>query len=242
MDPIKAKFFQADFEVSFRGHGLQMRGLFSDKGITKIHYKKDLPEAWGEAYGKAVVVGLDTLKLKGVLFQQFAEGGMFFEIRFYELEPPVVAYLQQRVEIEGISPGWVREFPRIPVQGVKDPELPMPSMGILRFGGEEHFVEVANFTLGGIRVEVQGNHLGDLRVGTVVSFDLVASSGDVLNNMSAEVRNIAMHERENERKQKHTTRSFGLKFVQLDPRTKQKYRNLIRDYCLILQRRYDDKS
>jgi hypothetical protein len=109
---------------------------------------------------------------------------------------------------------------------------------MVRFVGQEHFVNVMNFTLGGLRIETMGDTLAELRVGAHLSFDLITTNGEVFANLSAEVRNIAVHERENPDGTKSSTRSFGLRFKEMDPVNDRKYRNLIREYCLILQKRF----
>ena len=107
---------------------------------------------------------------------------------------------------------------------------------MVRFVGQEIFVNVLNFTLGGIRIETIGDHLGEIRVGAVLSFDLLTSTGEIMANLTAEVRNIAAHE-SNEDGSRRVSRSFGLRFTNMDPVNERKYRTLIRDYCLVLQKR-----
>jgi hypothetical protein len=240
MDPIQPKFFQTSFEVEFRGEKLSLRGLVSPSGITKIFLSQGLPASWKEALGATVTVRLDPVNITGVLLQQFVEHGTFYEIKFRDLADSVLEYLERRMTSEGMNPGWQRKYPRIPVKGYEDPELPVPNLCMVRFVGQEIFVNVMNFTLGGIRIETLGDSLGEIRVGSTLHFDLITSTGEILANLSAEVRNIAVHDH-------HTaagttlTRSFGLRFTDMDPGNEKKYRNIIREYCVILQKRLEAK-
>ncbi|MGE3262873.1 MAG: PilZ domain-containing protein [Bacteriovoracia bacterium] len=233
MDPIQAKFFHSGFDIEYQGQSLNLQGLFSEQGITKIFLSAGLSDFWKNAIGQPVNVSLPPLKLSGVLLQQHVEHGSFFEIRFRGLDENQKAFLRQRMTAEGISPGWQRKFPRINVNGIQDPDFPVPNLCMVRFASQDFFVNVLNFTLGGLRIETLGDHLGEVRVGAMLSFDLLTTTGSIMANLSAEVRNLTAHEHED----KTITRSFGLRFVNMDPANEKKYREMIRDYCLLLQKR-----
>jgi hypothetical protein len=236
MDPIQAKFYESNFEITYLGNSFAMRGLVSESGITKVYLSAGLPETWRERVGNPLKVKLDMFEIGAVLLQQQVSHGTFYEVRFQNLPEPARQYIRQRILAEGISPGWKRDFPRIPVSRVVDPELPVPNLCMVRFVGQEIFVNVLNFTLGGIRIETLGDHLAELRVGSMLSFDLLTSNGEIMANLNAEVRNIATHEGHADKTQQ-TTRSFGLRFQGMDPVNERKYRGLIRDYCTVLNKR-----
>ncbi|HEY8279838.1 MAG TPA: PilZ domain-containing protein [Bdellovibrionota bacterium] len=240
MDPILPKFFQSSFDIRHGTYSLSLRGLISPTGVTKIFLTAGLPEYWKAVVGESVAVKLDSVEIKGVLLQQYVEHGTFYEIKFREVAQPAKDYLEQRLKNEGSPPGWQRKYPRIPVKGYEDPELPVPNLCMVRFIGQEIFVNVMNFTLGGLRIETLSDSLAELRVGSVLHFDLVTSTGEILANLSAEVRNIAVHDHET-KEGVALTRSFGLKFVNMDPVNERKYRTLIRDYCMVLQKRLLEK-
>jgi hypothetical protein len=238
MDPIKAKFFQGNFDLEHGNNKINLRGLLSEQGITKIFLTGAVPDFWKTMIGQAVVVKLDSLTISGVLIQQFVEHGSYYEVRFRGLDENQKTFLRQRTTTEGISPGWQREFPRIPLGGLADPELPVPNLCMVRFAGQEFFVNVLNFTIGGIRIETIGNSLGQVRVGAILHFDLLTSTGEILGNLSGEVRNLSEHEHTD----KTLTRSFGIRFVNLDPVNERKYKELIKAYCLILQKRLAEEK
>lgn len=238
MDPIKAKFFQSSFEIEFQGQKLEMRGLVSEWGVTKIFLPGGLPDFWRDAMGQAIIARIDGISFSAVLLRHTVEHGIYYELRFPNIDENQKAFLRQRVAAEGISPGWKREFPRIPVTLGEDPELPVPNLCIVHFLGKDIFVNVMNFTLGGLRIETIGDNLSELRVGALLQFDLLTSTGAILADLSAEVRNISLHEHE-EGARKNITRSFGLRIKNMDPVNDRKYRDLIRDYCLVLQKRFE---
>lgn len=236
MDPVKAKFYQSGFEIESGGESLSLKGLVSERGITKI-FCSNLPAFWEALIGRTVKVKIDRMEIEGVLLRQFVEHGSFFEVKFNGLQEPHRNYIRQRIASEGISPGWQRQFPRIPVVESQDPNLPVPSLCMVHFLGKEVFVNVVNFTLGGLRVETMGDELKELRVGSVIQFDLGTSTGGVLPNLTGEIRNVAELERAGEG---GLTRAFGLRIINWDPVNERKYKELIRDYCLVMQKNMKD--
>jgi hypothetical protein len=240
-DPTQPKFVATVFEIAHKGNTLELKGLVSVTGVTKIFLPSGLPSEWKDILGQVVSVRIGNVILKGNFIHQQVEHGVVYEIKFEDIDEPTRRYIEQRMEAEGISPGWKRKYPRIPVKGYDDPELPVPNLCMVRFVGQEIFVNVVNFTLGGIRIETLGDSLQEIRVGSVLHFDLITSSSEIFANLSGEVRNIAVHDR-NTPEGRLLTRSFGLSFVDMDPVNEKKYRNLIKTYCEMLKTRLTKKE
>lgn len=240
MDPNQPKFVASGFEIESDGNTLELKGLVSPTGITKIYLQTGLPPEWKAALGKTVNVRFGNITVPGVFIHQQIEHGIIYEIKFGELEEAFRKYIEARIEAEGVAPGWKRKYPRIPVKGYDDPELPVPNLCMVRFVGQEIFVNVMNFTIGGLRIETLGDNLAELRVGSVLHFDLITSTSDIFANLSGEVRNIAVHDA-NTPEGRSLTRSFGLRFIDMDPVNEKKYRNLIRVYCEVLKKRLTEK-
>lgn len=240
-DPIKPLFFETSFQVEYADQRVDLKGLISESGITKIFITGKPPLFLEMALGHTVNVYIDVLTVRGVLGQQFVEHGSYYEIRFVELKDPQRNFIKQRIETDGKNPGWQRQFPRIPVdRSHDDPELPVANLCLIRFVGQEVFVSVLNFTLGGLRVETFGDNLSELRVGARVSFDLITNTGNIMTNFTGEVRNISTNEN-NADGTKVITRSFGIRMVDMHPVNERKYRDLIRDYCQALMKRFEGK-
>lgn len=237
MDPNKAKFYLAVFEIRHMGHSLELRGLISPSGITKVHFPLKADPIWATLVGNKVDVVVDGYSISGFLAKQSVEHGNFHEIRFREMPEAVSIYLAHKIASEGVDPGWKRKFPRIPIVEGDEDDLPVPNLCVVRFIGQEVFVNVMNFTLGGIRIRTLTNVLSELRVGSIVHFDLIATNGAVLPNVCGEVKNIAIHQSE-EVGSSDITRSFGLEFKDLDPVNERRYKDLIKDYCLTLQKKF----
>lgn len=240
MDPTQPKFVATSFVIEHKGNTLELKGLVTVTGITKIFLPSGLPSEWKDILGQVVNVRIGNAVIQGNVIHQQVEHGIVYEIKFENLDEPTKKYIEQRMEAEGISPGWKRKFPRIPVKGYDDPDLPVPNLCMVRFVGQEIFVNVVNFTLGGIRIETLGDSLQEIRVGSVLHFDLITSNSEIFANLSGEVRNIAVHDRNTE-EGRLVTRSFGLSFVNMDPVNEKKYRHLIRTYCEMLKERLTKK-
>lgn len=235
MDPVKAKFYQASFEIETGGQSLALKGLVSEYGVTKI-FHAHMPPFWEAQVGRTLTLSLDRMLISAVLLRQYVEHGSFYELRFRNLDEAHRNYIRQRVAGEGISPGWQRQFPRIPVNSTIDPSLPVPSLCMVHFLGKEIFVNVVNFTLGGLRIETIDDELKELRVGSVFQFDLGTSTGGVMPNLTGEVRNVAEQEQAAGRK----VRAFGLRIINWDPVNERKYKELIKDYCLAMQKTFTE--
>lgn len=231
-----AKFFQSDFEIEFADLKADLRGLVSETGITKIAIPKNSEKVLELALGAQVNVYIGVLYLQGIFLQQTIENSTYYEVRFVNMKDPQRDYLKQRIEVSGRFPGWQRRYPRIPVQE-DESDLPVANLCHIRHGGQEIFVNVINFTLGGIRVETFGDNLSELKVKTEINFDLLTNTGNVINNFTGEIRNISQHERLG-KDGKIITRSFGIKLLSLHPENEKKYRALIREHCQGLMKKF----
>jgi len=210
------KFFPADFSVAFQGKQIPLRGLLSELGITRVVAIENLPSDWKNIFGKTSTITLDQFKVPGVMVQHFDAGGACTLVRFFELGSEQRDHIRKLIDSGGVLPGWQRKLPRIPVES-EDPDLPLPSLCTLRFAGQEVYVEVKNFTLGGLGVKAMGTQLADARVGTQLQLDLITTRGDTISNFSAEIMNISVHDRALEIGDTSTLRFFGLrKFCDYD--------------------------
>jgi hypothetical protein len=237
-DPANPKFFQANVEMECNGARCEARGMISERGVTRIYLSNGPPKEF--RFDMPINVKVDFLNCQGILMKQIVEHGIFYEVQFLNLKEAQLDYIRQRVESDGINPGWQRKFPRISVVGMNETDLPVPNLCMVRFVGQEVFVNVMNFTLGGLRIETMGDALGELRVGARIQFDLMTTMGDVLRNMPGEVRNISFNE-QNTKEGKVITRSFGIKLLDVDPVNEKRYKGMIKDYCLALQKKLNEK-
>ncbi len=232
----KAKFFQSDFRIEYEKNVFEVNGLFSEYGITKLHVISRPPPFIDIVFGHSALIRLGDLTFNGLLIKQFTELGSNYEVRFVELSAEQKNALRERVEREGMHPGWVRKYPRISVKEALALGLPALNFCVMRFLGTENFSSVLNFTLEGIRVEVTEGEMTEAKVGTIVHFDLMTNAGETIAGLAGEIRNISVHEYEEGAKLK-VHKSLGIKLVSVSATQKQKYGDLIRDYCQAVLKR-----
>jgi hypothetical protein len=234
----KAKFLSASFRLICQGTTFDLRGLISEWGVTRVYVETRPPPYIETAIGHLCTIELGRLTMKGRLSRHFSEGASFFEIRFEKMDEPQLTFLQNLMETEGIHPGWIRRYPRIPVKQAEDQKLLVITLCLIRFLGEEIFAPVQNFSLGGMGIELEGADMfRDARVGKVVNLDLMTNQGEVLKNITAEVRNVSLIESVVDGKITITKRWIGLRFQNIELEQKTRFHGLIRDLCSELKRR-----
>jgi hypothetical protein len=238
-DPIFPKFLQKTFLIRHNDTAMSLSGLLSTNGITRI-YSKDVDEAkiLAMLVGKLIQVRLGDHDLQGVLERQFSESGAFFEVRFVNLAPTALAEIQANVNASGGAPGWHRNHPRVPVELALQSNLVVPSLCIIKTGKGEHYLNVVNFTLGGVRLETMNDVLSEVKVGEKLAFDLLTSLGEFISGLEGEVRNIGTHHLR-DKSVMDVKRSFGIKLGQMSYQNDKKYKAIIKNLCESLKKSFD---
>lgn len=227
----KAKFLDASFQLEHAGKTFGLRGLISLKGATKVRVDADSTADIDHAFGHVADIHLGRLTLKGSLTKHFSADGAAYEVRFRDMDEEKTNFLQQMIEMEGVKPGWMRRYPRIPVRAAEKADLPVVTLCMIRFMGSEVISPVLNFSLGGLRIELGGEEsLPEIQVGSVIHFDMMTSSGDVFSEFMGEVRNVSVSETVYSGS-KEISRTIGVSFLGMKPDLKKKYHGLIRDFC-----------
>jgi len=226
----KAKFFRSNFQLENQGQVFELSGLVSDYGITKVSILSRPPPFIDTAFGHLIKIQIGDVAAEGLLVRNYTDLGTGYEVRFQELGEAQRIILRQRMELEGGFPEWVRKFPRISVKDALALDLPVFNMCFIRVLGGESFVSVLNFTLDGIRVEIIGDDLKDVRVGMVVHFDLLTNADISLENVSGEIRNMSVIEQEQDG-ERRVTRSIGIRLQPLEYVQKRKMDKLITNLC-----------
>lgn len=235
-DPRRPKFIQKKFFLQDGDTNVELIGLMSAHGFTRIYSKDDtVAEIMAKIAGKPIDIRIDSFDLNSIIEKQFAEEGSFFEVRFINISPSVLEQLELKVEQEGSEPSWHRLHPRIAISTIATMSMNVPTMCVIKHGGQEHYLNVLNFTVGGLRLETMADILADIKVGHILPFDLVTTSGDSLFNIQGEVRNVGVHSLQ-DKKATEIRRSFGIKIGRMEPQNLSKYNEMIRRLCEALKR------
>lgn len=229
------RFVAAKLRIEFNGQSTEVDAHVSTMGATRIFFQNTLPPFLSASFGKEISIIYKNHSCTGLLIQQNVDHGIYYDIKFLKIPAEANDQIQKDIDAEGSTPSWIRKHPRITVESMET-ELPVPSLCTVYFLGQPHFVNVLNFTLGGIRVETVSDELEGLRVGAKVQFDLIATNGMVFNNMSGVVRNISTRIEQRE-SGAITCRSFGLQLVDMHPINEKNYKQLIKEYCLMVQKK-----
>lgn len=239
----KVKFLLTTFQLTYEGMAFDLKGLASEVGITKIQVLSRPPPHIEEVLGKTALVQLGSLAIKAVLVKHFADASSFYEVRFLSMHDAQKAFLLDLLETDGVAPGWMRKHPRIPVKQSEETGLPTVTSCMMRFLGREEFVRVVNFSVGGVRIQVDGTDAWkDARVGMTVHFDLLTNSGEVMPNFSGEIRNISLIE-SNESGEIKASQTIGISFTNMDGKLKHRLYDVIRIFCQeVLKRIRDPKA
>ncbi len=228
------KFLHARLKLKFGEHSEMVDGQLSEVGATRVFLQHQIPTEFRAAIGQVLTVMYNGRSFNGVLIQQTSDHEKYYDVRFLHLLEEEREFLRKDIDTYGVEPGWSRKFPRIELPPLHD-EYFMPTLCSLRYDGEEYFLTILNFTLGGIRVETIAGAIPKIKIGQYVRFDLLLSNGELLRDFDAEVRNMANQSRKDD-DELHPVQSLGLRITKCSKTVDKKYKTMIRDYCVYLKK------
>lgn len=220
---------------------MEVEAYVSEGGATRLFMEEQIPFFLTEALGQPVEAVVLGMEIPAVLVLEGLKNGTFFGLKFLEMDAETKSFLASEIGGRGEVPPWVRRSPRIPVSP-NEVDYPVPNLGVIRTLGKEHFVNVVNFSPEGVRFETYGDSLSHLKVGSQIGFDLVSNRGEVLSGFHGVIQNLFSSLGEGELAEKGTRRAFGVKFSDVPEATESRYRDLIRDYCLVFKKKAESKS
>lgn len=222
-----SKFFNADFTILHAGLAVHASGLVSQAGITSVRIHPGSPLLESGLVDQPVSVRFAAMEIGATVTQLLTGQGSSFEIKFPSLQEPERRYLEEQLAAHGEEPAWMRKFPRIAAKEQDGVGSPYPRHCTVRSGKQEIFVDVLNFTLGGLSVEIPEGRLPELRSGSSLDVDVVDSAGDILHGLKMQVRYFSA--------QGNGTRALGLELVSMGDESGRRYRNLVQAFCIALQ-------
>lgn len=234
------KFLRTKLKLTFDGLAMDIDGFVTDGGATRLFMEENIPFYLVDALGKEVSVKVCGVECKAILILETLRSGAFYGIKFVSLPDAERERLKNEIDTKGEIPPWTRKYPRIHVDEAQT-DLPVPNLGVVfnERGGEE-FVNVANFSLEGIRFETYGDLLASIRVGHELNFDLITNRGEFLKGFRGQVLNL-FESGKISTPGVPVRRALGVKFVFVPQDSEQKYIELIRDYCLAFKKKFDQK-
>lgn len=226
----KKVFTSQKISLFFGGKEFRIQALVSEFGVKYAFDDIELPEEARTYLGYEVQMSYKGIPARCRIIRESNNAGTIYNLRFVNPSKTLVGQIQRDIRDSGLPSPWMRTLPRLSTDVA---DLPCPALVVLTFRGEIHYLNVKNFTLGGLLLEFTGGLMADVTSGTRFDFDLVTNSGDKLADMAGVVSHVSVEINEQDSSQTHSF--YGLRFLPMDVLNEAKYRDLIRTHCLLLR-------
>ncbi len=218
-------------KIKHISHDLEVDALVSEHGAKRIYHESNLPAVLLPLISGEVEVEYKEQLTKGHFIKETTFDGIFYNLKFTGENEELKATIRADVKSTGVDSPWQRKYARIAIQ--HDNNLTVPFMAVYKHGGSSVFLQVKNFTLGGLLLDYSGDELEALSIGSQLKFDLLTNNGDSISDIEVMVMHVSQDLKCMEFEE--TSYQFGVKIIEMSSVSEKKYRDLIRDYCLGLQ-------
>ena len=228
---LRRKVFTSQkITLYFGGKEFSLQALVSVYGVKYAFDDLELPEEARPYIGYEVKMTYRNIPLRCRIVRETNVAGVFYNLRFVNPSDLFVRQIALDIEDSGLPSPWMRHLPRL---SAEVPNLPSPALAVLEYRNETHYLNVKNFTLGGLLLELVGGNLVGVDSGTRIDFDLVTNEGTKLEGVAGMITHVS--EETNESEGNANRSYFGLKFLPMAESVELKYRELIRQHCLLLR-------
>jgi hypothetical protein len=213
--------------VHLPGRIVQTEALVFEMGAKRVFSDSDHPDNINDMIGKTVHVELRDYLIQGIFTKEITQEGVFYNIRFLNPPETVRAFIREGIRKKGVPTPWARKLPRIPIDRQEN-KMPAPLIAVVNYNGQSFFLNILNFTVGGLLLESSALDMQTISVGTVIDFDLLINHGEQISGLSAQVMHIAEDFSEPDHE---AVRLYGVKFFPMSLLNQTKYNKVIKDYC-----------
>lgn len=235
---LRRKVFTSQkISLFFSGKEYRLQALVSVIGVKYAFNEVELPIEARNAIGSEIQMTYKGMPARCRIVREESPVGVMYNLRFSNPNHLLIRQIERDIRDAGLPSPWLRHLPRLNTD-VK--ELPSPALAVLYYRGDTHFLNVKNFTLGGLLLELVGANLPDVNTGTRFDFDLVTNQGDKFADLAGVVTRVSMEINEKDGSLSRTF--FGLKFLPMELLNEAKYRDLIREHCLLLRAAEEKKA
>lgn len=229
----KKVFTSQKISLFFGGKEFRIQALVSAYGVKYAFDDSELPQEARDYIGYEVQMTYKNIPARCRIIRETNAVGTVYNLRFVKPSKVLLKQIERDIRDSGLPSPWLRALPRLNT----DSTLPAPALAVLYYRGETHFLNVKNFTLGGVLFEFVGGSLPGAEMGTTFNFDLVTNHGEKIADLAGVVTHFSVEINEDDGS---LSRSFyGLKFLPMDVLNENKYRSLIRDH--VMQIRPEDE-
>jgi hypothetical protein len=213
--------------LHFPGKIVQTEALVYEGGAKRVFSDSEHPENINDMIGKIVQVELRDFLVQGVFTKEITQEGVFYNIRFLKPPETVCAFIREAIRKKGVPTPWQRKLPRIPINRQEN-KMPAPLIAVVNYNGQSFFLNIINFTVGGLLLESSALDMQTVSVGTVLEFDLLINHGEQIAGLTAQVMHISEDFAEADHE---NVRLYGVKFFPMNLLNQAKYNKVIKDYC-----------
>lgn len=203
----------------------RVQALVSPYGAKYVFEDEDLPTTVRDSIGKEIQVIYKNIPVRARLVKENTAIGVLYNIKFLNPSNLLVRQINRDINETGLPSPWLRSLPRL---NTDSKHLPNPALAVLYYRGITFYLNVKNFTLGGVMLEYAGAELASVILGTKFDFDIVTNFGDKISELSAVVTHISAELSETDGDKYY----FGVKFLPMTLLSETKFRALIRDHCV----------
>ncbi len=226
METMPRKVFTSQkISVYLAGKEFRVQALVSSHGAKYLFDESSLPDEAKACLGLDVQASYKGVPVRCRFVREVNGTGTIYSLRFMNPSGLLLRQINRDVEATGLPSPWMRGLPRL---GTQSKHLPVPVLAIVQIGAATYYMNVKNFTLGGLMLEYSGNDVAHLTVGSQLMFDLVTNNGDKLPDMSATINHLTEEKLEGEMGGRY---QFGLKILPMSAVAELRYRTLIRSHC-----------
>lgn len=233
----KKVFTSQKITLVIGGKEIRVQALVSPYGAKYVMEDVEVPDSIRPHLGGEIQVIYKNVPTKAVLVRETTAGGLVYNARFVNPSGVLVKLIERDVAESGLPSPWIRSLPRLSAD-VK--HLPVPALAVVHSGGDTYFLNVKNFTLGGLLLEFLGGGLSQVRLGHKFEFDLVTNFGDKIPDLAGVVTHVTVEMAAAQEEQRRSF--FGVKFLPMPLLSESKYRTLIREHVQGLKEGSQGKS
>lgn len=227
---IRKKVFTSQKIVVVAGKEFRVQALVSSYGAKYVFEEEDVPPELMGRLSEEIQIQYKNIPVKTRAVRETTAFGTIYNLRFINPSNTLLKQIDRDLNESGLPSPWMRGLPRLNAE-VKN--LPVPALLVLYHKGQTYFLNVNNFTLGGLQVEFVGPDLRDVSYGTKFELDIVTNGGDKIPDLNALVTHITTEI--NFDGQGLDRYVFGLKITAMPLLSENKFRGLIRDHCIGLK-------
>jgi hypothetical protein len=219
-------FTSQKISIFLAGDEVRIQCLVSNYGAKYVFDEDDIPDIARNLLGSEVQGSYKGIPFRCRFVRETNPAGTIYSLRFLNPSSLLVRQIDKDVATSGIPSPWMRGLPRLDTTAK---HLPIPVLAVAVIGPATFYMNVKNFTVGGLLLEYSGAGMDALAIGTKIEFDVVTNGGDKFPEIVGSITHVTAELTDSSGV---TGRyQFGVKFLGMQPATEMRYRTLIRDHC-----------